>query len=70
MILRWSLFRPEKKPDSAPVTTSAQLGCIMKVLRGCVPTCLAEVDYFNTVTEIPCLLGLTATKYSVIQFSK
>ena len=53
---------PNKHGNSVTIfnlSTSVQLGCKINVLRGCVPIRQAEVDYFNIVTELPCLLGHT-----------
>ena len=54
------IVSPNKHGNSMTIfnlSTSAQLGCKVNVLRGCVPANQAEVDYkFNIVTELPCLL--------------
>ena len=55
---------PHKHRNSLTIfkmSTSAQLGCKRKVLRGCVSASQAEVDKFNIVTEFPCLLGHTVS---------
>ena len=58
----FNTLSPNKHGNSVTVfnlSTSAQLGCKINVLRGCVPANQAEVDTFNIVTEFPCLLGHT-----------
>ena len=53
---------PNKHGNSVTIfilSTSAQLGCKIKVWRGCVPANQAQVDQFDIVTVFPCLLGHT-----------